>query len=75
MKQLEILDEKTILSMLITQIDMGIDMVIKDKNSKRYYINPQSLNKKLVSKEVVENMQGLFSQFYFITIKALISKT
>lgn len=33
MKQLEILDEKTILSMLITQIDMGIDMVIKDKNS------------------------------------------
>ena len=50
-------------------------MVTKDKNSKRYYINPQSLNKKLVSKEVVENMQGLFSQFYFITIKALISKT
>ena len=33
MKQLEILDKKTIISMLITQIDMGIDMVIKDKNS------------------------------------------
>jgi hypothetical protein len=50
-------------------------IVIKDKNSKRYYINPQSLNKKMVSKELVENLQGLFSQFYFITIKALISKT
>ena len=50
-------------------------IVIKDKNSKRYYINPQSLNKKMVSKEIVENLQGLFSQFYFITIKALISKT
>ena len=50
-------------------------IVTKDKNSKRYYINPQSLNKKLVSKEIVENLQGLFSQFYFITIKALISKT
>jgi hypothetical protein len=50
-------------------------MVTKDKNSKRYYINPQSLNKKMVSKELVENLQGLFSQFYFITIKALISKT
>jgi len=33
LKQLEILDKKTIISMLITQIDMGIDMVIKDKNS------------------------------------------
>ena len=50
-------------------------IVTKDENSKRYYINPESLNKKLVSKETVENLQGLFSQFYFITIKALISKT
>ena len=54
---------------------VGQKILTQDGKTKRYYINPQSLNKKLVSKEVVENMQGLFSQFYFITIKALISKT
>ena len=30
LKQLEILDEETILSMLTIQIDMGIDMAMRD---------------------------------------------
>ncbi len=33
MKQLEILDEETILSMLTIQIDMGIDMAMRDNIS------------------------------------------
>jgi len=33
LKQLEILDEETILSMLTIQIDMGIDMIIRDNIS------------------------------------------
>ena len=35
----------------------------------------QNIYKTQEIKELVENLQGLFSQFYFITIKALISKT
>ena len=49
-------------------------MLTQDKVSKRYLIISESFNKKLVSKELVEKMQGLFSKFYFIIIKALCSK-
>ena len=50
-------------------------MVIQDEKSKRYYIDPESLNKRVVSKEVVEKLQGLFSEFFFIITKALSSKS
>ena len=49
-------------------------IVTQDVISKRYFINSNSLDKKLVSKELVEKMQGLFSEFYFIVIKALSSR-
>lgn len=49
-------------------------IVTQDENSKRYSINPDSLGKKLISKELVEKMQGLYSEFYFIVIKALSSR-
>ena len=49
-------------------------IVTQDTISKRYFINSDSLNKKIVSKELVEKLQGLFSEFYLIIIKALISK-
>ena len=49
-------------------------IVSQDKNSKRYFIHPDSLSKKAVSKEIVEKFQGLFSEFYLIVIRALGSK-
>jgi len=49
-------------------------MVIQDENSKRYYIIPEALQKNMVSKELTEKVSGLFSKFYFVTIKALIAK-
>ena len=52
---------------------VGRKILTQDEKTKRYYINPESLNKKVVSKELVENMQGLFSEFYLIVIKALCS--
>ena len=49
-------------------------LVTQDKNSKRYYIIPEALNKTLISKDLTEEVTGLFSEFYFIIIKALNSK-
>ena len=60
----------------IRKLNQMVDRKIltQDEKTKRYYINSESLNKKVVSKELVENMQGLFSEFYLIAIKALSSK-
>ena len=49
-------------------------LITQDKISKRYYIIPEALNKNLISKELTEKVTGLFSEFYFIIIKALNSK-
>jgi hypothetical protein len=49
------------------------NMITQDHNSKRYYIIQESL-KKIISKNVVEKMQSLFSEFYLIVIKALNAK-
>ena len=46
-------------------------LLTQDKKSKRYYIIPEALNKSLVSKDLTEKVTGLFSDFYFIVIKAL----
>ena len=50
-------------------------MITQDKNSKRYYIVPEVLNKSLVSKDLTTQVTALFSEYYFIIIKALSSKT
>ena len=50
-------------------------MITQDKKSKRYYIVPEVLNKNLVSKDLTTQVTALFSQYYFIIIKALTSKT
>jgi len=50
-------------------------MVLRDKNTKRYYLIPEALNKNLVSKELVEKVSEIFSEFYFISLKALSTKT
>ncbi len=49
-------------------------MITQDENSKRYYIIPEVFNKDLVSKEITKKVTRLFSEFYFITIKALSSR-
>ena len=49
-------------------------VLTQDKNSKRYYIIPEALNKNLVSKELTEKATEIFSDFYYISIKALSSK-
>ena len=46
-------------------------LVKQDKNSKRYFIIPEALNKNLISKDVTREVTRLFSEFYFIVIKAL----
>ena len=48
-------------------------LIKQDKDSKRYYIVPDAFNK-IISKDAVEGMQILFSEFYFIVIKALNTK-
>ena len=50
-------------------------MVLRDKNTKRYYLIPEALNKNLVSKDLVEKVSEIFSEFYFISLKALSTKT
>lgn len=49
-------------------------LVTQDKISKRYYIIPEALNKTLISKDLIREVTKLFSEFYFIVIKALNSK-
>jgi hypothetical protein len=49
-------------------------LLMQDGNSKRYYIIPEALTKNLVSKDLTEKVTGLFSEFYFISIKAMDSK-
>lgn len=51
-----------------------LKLITQDKNSKRYFIVPEALNKNFVSKELTESAVELFSNFYFICIKALNSK-
>ena len=50
-------------------------IVTQDENSKRYYIIPEALTKSLVSKNLTGQATKLFSEFYFIVIKALSTKT
>ena len=49
-------------------------IVSQDKNSKRYYIIPEAFNKNLVSKDLTEEASTIYSEFYYISIKALSSK-
>ena len=46
----------------------------QDLKNKRYYIIPEAFNNNLVSKELTEQASQIFSEFYFVSIKALNSK-
>ena len=50
-------------------------LVTQDEDTKRYHIIPEALAKSLVSKKLTSKVTELFSEFYFIVIKALSIKT
>ena len=50
-------------------------LVTQDEDTKRYHIIPEALAKSLVSKNLTSKVTELFSEFYFIVIKALSIKT
>ena len=50
-------------------------IILQDEKTKRYYIIPNALNKNIVSKDMTEKVTEIFSEFYFISIKALSSKS
>ena len=49
-------------------------ILTQDETSKRYFINPEALTKNFVSKEMTKHVTEIFSEFYFISLKALNSK-
>tara|TARA_B100000768_G_C11256367_1_gene366582 strand:+ start:93 stop:1052 length:960 start_codon:yes stop_codon:yes gene_type:complete len=50
-------------------------VILQDKNSKRYYLIPNTISEDLISREITEKVSKLFSEFYFICIRAISSKT
>jgi hypothetical protein len=59
-RKLEILVKKKIIS--------------KDKISKKYYITPSVIGNNVFSRNITEKVTKLFSNFYFICIRALVTK-
>ena len=57
------------------QILIDLRIIFQDKISKRYYINPLAASKDLISRKITENVVKVFSNFYFICIRELSSKT
>ena len=49
-------------------------IISQDKNTKRYYIVPEAFKKNLISKDLTDQATEIFSNFYFLSIKALVSK-
>ena len=50
-------------------------VILQDQNSKRYYLIPNAISEDLISREITEKVSKLFSEFYFICIRAISSKT
>ena len=51
-----------------------LKLIRKDKISKRYYLLPSSMSKNLISKKLTEKDIKIFSNFFLIVIKNLLSK-
>mgnify|MGYP006164735349 CR=1 FL=1 len=49
-------------------------MISQDKTSKRYYLIPDTFTENLVSQKITKNTVKIFSNFYFICIRAMESK-
>ncbi|MDA7606043.1 hypothetical protein N8726_00390 [Pelagibacteraceae bacterium] len=52
-----------------------IKIIMQDKHSKRYYIIPNAVSDDLLSRKITEKIVKLFSNFFFICIRAIDSKT
>ena len=61
----------------VRKLEVLIEMKIisQDQNSKRYYIIPNAMSDNLVSRKVTEKVVKLFSEFFFICIRGISSKT
>ena len=57
---------------LQTLVKMKI--ILQDKTSKRYYIIPSAIGDDVFSQNLIEKITNLFSDFYFICIRAIIVK-
>ena len=51
-----------------------LKMISQDKISKKYYLSPQSLSSNLISKQLTKKATKIFSEFYFICLRALTTK-
>ena len=54
---------------------VGLKMILQDNITKRYYLIPKAIEDNLVSRNATEKVVKLFSEFYFICIRAIITKT
>ena len=57
------------------EILIKLKIIFKDEISKRYYIIPSAASDNFISKKITEKGVKLFSNFYFICIRAISSKT
>ena len=56
------------------KILVKLKILSRDKTSKRYYITPDSITVENVSKEMTKKVVKIFSEFFFICIRAINSK-
>ena len=54
---------------------IGLKIVSQDKISKRYYIMPDTFSGSLISEKITENVVKTFSEFFFIILRTIFSKT
>ena len=54
---------------------IGLKIVSQDKTSKRYYIMPDTFSGNLISEKITENVVKTFSEFFFIILRTIYSKT
>ncbi|MDC0513453.1 hypothetical protein OAN67_00395 [Pelagibacteraceae bacterium] len=48
-----------------------LKIILKDPASKRYYFIPDAMSEELISRKITEKVVRLFSEFYFICLRAL----
>jgi response regulator of citrate/malate metabolism len=52
-----------------------LKMISQDKISKRYYIIPNAITKNLISEKLIKKIVVIFSEFFFICVRAINIKT
>ena len=57
------------------EILVELEVISQDKISKRYYVIPSPISDDLISQKITEKVIKTFSNFFFICIKAINTKT